>query len=116
MTAMDLIDRLAGHKTLGAAPREELAWLAAHGSLRQLDEGEVLTAKGEPVAGLFVVLSGRIAIYRRPRRRAAQGDGVAGRRRHGHAALLPPGQPAGRLGRPGAVGDPRGPSRRSRRR
>jgi signal transduction histidine kinase len=63
VTAMDLIDRLAGHKTLGGAPREELAWLAAHGSLRQLDEGEVLTAKGEPVLGLFVVLSGRIAIY-----------------------------------------------------
>ena len=63
MTAMDLIDRLAGHQTLGGAPREELAWLAAHGSLRQLDEGEVLTGKGEPVLGLFIVLSGRIAIY-----------------------------------------------------
>ena len=63
MTAMDLIDRLAGHQTLGGAPRDELAWLAAHGSLRQLDEGEVLTAKGEPVSGLFIVLSGRIAIY-----------------------------------------------------
>lgn len=60
---MDLVDRLAGHKTLGGAPREELAWLAAHGSLRQLDEGEVLTAKGESVLGLFIVLSGRIAIY-----------------------------------------------------
>ena len=50
-------------QTLGAAPREELAWLAAHGSLRQLDEGEVLTAKGVPVTGLFIVLSGHIAIF-----------------------------------------------------
>ena len=31
MTATDLVDRLAGHKTVGAAPREELEWLAAHG-------------------------------------------------------------------------------------
>ncbi len=59
----DLLDRLADHKTLGAAPREELAWLASHGSLRRLDEGEMLSAKGVPVSGLFVVLTGHIAIY-----------------------------------------------------
>ena len=46
MTATDLVDRLAEHKTLGAAPREELAWLAAHGSLRHLDDGDVLIAAG----------------------------------------------------------------------
>ena len=63
MTATDLVDRLAAHKTLGAAPREELAWLVSHGSLRHLDEGEVLSAKGEPVTGLFVVLTGHIAIF-----------------------------------------------------
>ena len=63
MTATDLIDRLVAHKTLGAAPREELAWLALHGSLRELDAGNVLTAKGTRVEGLFVVLSGRIAIH-----------------------------------------------------
>jgi len=59
----DLVDRLAEHKTLSAAPREELAWLVAHGSLRHLAEGEVLSAKGVPVAGLFVVLTGNIAIF-----------------------------------------------------
>jgi signal transduction histidine kinase len=63
MTATDLVDRLAAHKTLGAAPREELVWLASHGSLRQLDEGDVLTAKGAPVEGLFVVLKGHFAIF-----------------------------------------------------
>ena len=62
MKATNLVDRLAEHKTLGAAPREELAWLASHGSLRQLNAGDVLTAKGARVEGLFVVLSGRIAI------------------------------------------------------
>src|SRR5215472_17057945 len=63
MKETDLVDRLAEHKTLGAAPREELAWLASHGSLRQLSAGEVLTAKGARVEGLFVVLAGRIAIF-----------------------------------------------------
>ena len=63
MTATDLVDRLAEHKVLGAAPREELAWLAAHGSLRQLDTGDVLTPRGTSVEGLFVLLSGRIAIF-----------------------------------------------------
>jgi signal transduction histidine kinase len=62
MKPTELIDRLAEHKTLGAAPREELAWLASHGTLRQLVAGEVLTAKGARVEGLFVVLSGRIDI------------------------------------------------------
>jgi signal transduction histidine kinase len=59
----DLVDRLAGHKTLGAAPRAELEWLASHGSLRRLSEGDVLTKRGLPVEGLFVVLSGHVAIY-----------------------------------------------------
>jgi signal transduction histidine kinase len=63
MKTTDLVDRLAEHKTLGAAPREELVWLAAHGFLRELRAGQVLTAKGATVEGLFVVLSGRIAIF-----------------------------------------------------
>jgi signal transduction histidine kinase len=60
---MDLIERLANHKTLGPAPREELAWLAAHGTLRKLETGEVLTKKGTPVAGMYVVFSGRVALF-----------------------------------------------------
>ena len=62
MTASDLIDRLAEHKTLGTAPREELAWLAAHGSLRSLKAGEVLSHKGMQVEGLYVVLSGHVSL------------------------------------------------------
>jgi signal transduction histidine kinase len=62
MTTTDLIERLAEHKSIGAAPREELAWLASHGSVRQLDAGAVLTAKGAQVEGLFILLSGRIAM------------------------------------------------------
>ena len=63
MTSTDLIDRLAAHKTVGKAPRAELEWLAAHGSLRTLNEGEVLSAKGVPVLGLYIILSGSLAIY-----------------------------------------------------
>jgi signal transduction histidine kinase len=63
VTDTDLVDRLARHQTVGAAPREELEWLVSHGSLQRLDEEEVLSAKGEPVTGLFVVLTGRIAIF-----------------------------------------------------
>src|SRR5262245_34903217 len=59
----DLVDRLAAHKTLGSAPREELAWLASHGSLRHLSEGDVLTKRGVVVEGMFVVLSGYVAIH-----------------------------------------------------
>jgi len=63
VAATDLIDRLAAHKALATAPRAELEWLIAHGSLRQLKEDEVLTAKGAPVTGLFIVLTGHIAVF-----------------------------------------------------
>jgi signal transduction histidine kinase len=59
---MELIDRLAEHKALSAAPREELAWLAEHGQLRRLEAGEVLSHKGQPVAGLYVILSGHVVL------------------------------------------------------
>ena len=62
MTAADIVDRLADHKTIGKAPRTELEWLAAHGSVRHLNTGDVLTPKGRAVEGLFIVLSGRISI------------------------------------------------------
>jgi signal transduction histidine kinase len=68
----DLVDRLTAHTTLGGVPRRELEWLASHGTLRRLKEGDTLAVKDEPVAGLFVVLSGRFAIFR---------DAGAGRRK-----------------------------------
>jgi signal transduction histidine kinase len=62
MTTTELVDRLTKHKGLGAAPREELEWLAAHGTLRRLEVGGVLSQKGVPVEGMFVILSGRMSI------------------------------------------------------
>ncbi len=60
---MDIIERLANHKTLGSAPREELAWLAANSTLRKLEIGEVLSKKGALVAGMFVLFAGRVALF-----------------------------------------------------
>lgn len=60
--AANLVERLAAHRTLGAAPREELNWLASRGVLRQMHSGQVLTAKGTRPDGLFVVLSGSFSM------------------------------------------------------
>ncbi len=62
MITADLVDQLTQHRTLGPAPHEELTWLASHGTIRELNAGDVLTAKGSQVEGLFVVLTGRLAM------------------------------------------------------
>jgi signal transduction histidine kinase len=62
-TVADLVDRLASHRTLAAAPRAELEWLAAHGTLRRLAEGAPVAQRDVPIPGLYVVLSGLFAIF-----------------------------------------------------
>src|SRR5262245_53899188 len=63
LSSGDLVERLASHRTLGSAPRSELAWLAARGSIREYSAGEAVITLGLPIEDLLVVLSGRIAIY-----------------------------------------------------
>ncbi len=63
MIAQDLIDRLVEHRTLGGAPRPELEWLIAHGSIRRLNTCDVLSCKDRPVEGLYIVFSGRLALF-----------------------------------------------------
>jgi signal transduction histidine kinase len=63
VVARDLIDRLTEHKALGAAPATELEWLIAHGAIRKLNTGEVLSTKGRPVEALHILLSGRTALF-----------------------------------------------------
>jgi signal transduction histidine kinase len=58
-----VVDRLAQHRLLAPAPRRELEWLVAHGSLVRLRPGEILTPKGSPVDGLYIVLSGHFTIH-----------------------------------------------------
>ena len=62
MSEADLVERLAAHRSIGSAPREELAWLAARGKFRRLAVGEVMARKGDPIRELFVVLSGHMTI------------------------------------------------------
>lgn len=69
MGAEKLIERLAAHRTLAAAPREQLAWVAEHGLLLQHPAGQMLMRTGEPIVDLKVVLAGRLSI--RVRRGAA---------------------------------------------
>ena len=60
-----ILERLQAHRTLGSAPREELAWLAARGTLRRFEAGEVVVAKGQEVGdqGVWVVFSGHLTVY-----------------------------------------------------
>ena len=60
---MDLIEQLAAHSTLGSVPRAELDWLATHGTSRLLEVGDVLSARTRPVEGMFIIFSGRIALF-----------------------------------------------------
>jgi len=65
MAVADVVEQLAAHKTLGSAPRRELEWLVAHGTIRHLEKDEVLTRANVAfsVEGLYILLSGRIAIF-----------------------------------------------------
>lgn len=63
MSTPSVIERLAAHRTVGAAPRPEIEWVARHGALRRLESGEVLTAKQGNVEGLHIVLDGHLSIH-----------------------------------------------------
>ena len=63
MTEDDLVERLTHHRTLGGVPRGELEWLAAHAELRRLNVGDPVVHKGGPIEYLWVVLTGRVAIF-----------------------------------------------------
>ncbi|HVH27967.1 MAG TPA: ATP-binding protein [Vicinamibacterales bacterium] len=62
MTITDLVDRLAALRGLKGVPREQLQWLADHGTLRQFAAGEVVLRTTEPIYFLYVLLSGRISV------------------------------------------------------
>lgn len=61
-TREDLMSRLAQHKSVSTAPAAEHEWLAANGTLRKYNPGDVVTAKGEPAKKLLVVFTGNISI------------------------------------------------------
>jgi signal transduction histidine kinase len=59
----DLVERLAAHRTLGGAPRHELEWLVAHGHMDSLSPGQLVSHGSIPVAGTFILLTGRLSIH-----------------------------------------------------
>ena len=59
----ELLARLAQHRTLGAAPPDELAWLVEHGTFRTYRVGEVATRKGHPEEWLQIMLTGHLAAH-----------------------------------------------------
>ena len=63
MKTEELVDLLASHRTIGSAPREQLAWIAEHGTLRHFEQGEIVVSRSKVVDALYLLLSGRIAIY-----------------------------------------------------
>ena len=63
MDTQTLVDQLAHHRTLGQAPREELEWLVAHGTMKHFEGGQIVSRVATPVDSLYVVLSGRFAIH-----------------------------------------------------
>jgi signal transduction histidine kinase len=75
MTTETLVDHLAAHRTIGSAPREELMWLAAHGTFRTFHTGEILSRPEDTVDQLLILLTGRISHIRhvgRGHRRATE--------------------------------------------
>lgn len=63
MTREELVELLAAHRTIGSAPREELLWIAEHGSLRHFEQGEQLTSQTKEVDTLHILLTGCVSIY-----------------------------------------------------
>jgi CRP/FNR family transcriptional regulator, cyclic AMP receptor protein len=46
----------------GQLDDDDVEWLLAHGRRQRLDAGEVLIRQGEPVAEVFIVLTGRLRV------------------------------------------------------
>ena len=62
VSTKELTDRLAAHRTLGSAPREQLEWLASRAVLHRFETGGVVSQVQQPIRSLYVILSGRAVI------------------------------------------------------
>ena len=63
MSDQALLDRLAAHRTLGAAPRAELVWLIQNGTFERFEPGHLFDVKPDATDHLNIVLTGHLAIY-----------------------------------------------------
>jgi signal transduction histidine kinase len=60
---MDVVARLAEHRTLKGVPRVELEWLVAHGDVYQMAPGELVEELPQAYESMAILLSGHFAIY-----------------------------------------------------
>jgi signal transduction histidine kinase len=58
----DLVERLMLHRTLGRAPRAELEWIAARGTLVYMDQSYLLANEGDGVLAMWILLTGHLSI------------------------------------------------------
>jgi signal transduction histidine kinase len=59
----NLVARLSALRTIGRAPRQELEWLAAHGTLVRFEKGEIVLQYGQVVENMVVMFTGKMSIY-----------------------------------------------------
>jgi len=78
MSDRALVERLRGHRQLQGVPESELEWLARRGTLTQLTPDDPLASRDAEITSMYVMLSGRIAMYTTrggERRKAAEWTG-----------------------------------------
>jgi signal transduction histidine kinase len=63
LSEQNLVDRLAAHRLLAGAPRSELEWLAAHGTIRRYHAGAIVAQVSQRIDGLWVFLNGHVVIH-----------------------------------------------------
>lgn len=63
MTTAEIVEKLVAHRTVGRAPRHELEWIASHGRLRLIEQGEMIFRSNEIVDGLYIIFAGKVALY-----------------------------------------------------
>jgi len=63
MDDVQLLERLSTLTGLADIPREELAWLVAHGRYEVREAGTVMAPMGKRIPDLWVVLSGKIVVH-----------------------------------------------------
>jgi signal transduction histidine kinase len=62
-TIEPIVAQLLSHRMLGSAPREELEWLARHGTLRAYESGGVMVPASQVVHEMVIMFRGHAAIY-----------------------------------------------------
>jgi len=62
MTSAEILERLAAHRTLKSAPREELVWLAERVKPLTYKAGDLVAEPGGPMRGLMIVSSGHFTM------------------------------------------------------